>query len=85
MRGRLFNGEHNLRVRSGKTILELEPGLDAGRADPGAETPVRPMARMEPSINVIMEHFWPRAIFLIQFGDTKKRSIRAACPRRRGN
>jgi hypothetical protein len=36
MTGRLFNGEHNLRVRSRKTILELEPGLDAGRADPGA-------------------------------------------------
>jgi len=36
MTGRLFNGEHNLRVRSRKTILELEPGLDAGRADTGA-------------------------------------------------
>ena len=32
---------------SEKTILELERGLDAGGADPGAETPVRPMA--EPS------------------------------------
>src|SRR5216684_3518020 len=47
MTGRLFNGEHNLRVRIRNTILEHEPGLDAGRADPGAETPVRPMA--EPS------------------------------------
>jgi hypothetical protein len=27
MMGRLFNGEHNLRVRSRKIILELEPGL----------------------------------------------------------
>jgi hypothetical protein len=26
MTERLFNGEHNLRVRSRKTILELEPG-----------------------------------------------------------
>ncbi|HEX9588209.1 MAG TPA: hypothetical protein VGA15_10765, partial [Bradyrhizobium sp.] len=42
-----IDGEHNLRVRIRNTILELEPGLDAGRADPGAETPVRPMA--EPS------------------------------------
>jgi len=28
MTERLFNGEHNLRVRSRKTILELEPGPD---------------------------------------------------------
>jgi hypothetical protein len=44
MKGRLFNGEHNLRVSGGKITLELEPGLDAGRANPGAETPVKPMA-----------------------------------------
>jgi hypothetical protein len=40
MKGRLFNGEHNLRVKSQKIILELEPGLD----DPAAETSVRSMA-----------------------------------------
>src|ERR1039457_4246727 len=37
MTRRLFNGEHNLRVRSRNTILELEPALDAGRAVPWAE------------------------------------------------
>jgi hypothetical protein len=42
MSERLFNGEHNLRVRSRKTIFELEPGLDAGRAGPGAEQAITP-------------------------------------------
>jgi hypothetical protein len=42
MAGRLFDGERSLRVSSRRKIVELEPGFDAGRADPLTETPARP-------------------------------------------
>jgi hypothetical protein len=44
MARRLFNGERNLPVSSRRKNVELEPGVDAGRADPLAEMPVRPTA-----------------------------------------
>jgi hypothetical protein len=44
MAGWLFNGERNLRVSGRRKIVELEPGFDAGRADPLVETPARPTA-----------------------------------------
>ena len=47
--GRLFNGEHNLRVSGRKIILELEPGLDAGRAIPG----VKRQSRQWPELAVM--------------------------------
>lgn len=75
MTGRLFDDEHNLRVRNLETIFELDSDFDAGRSDPETET-----GRWRETFHcVIMEQFCPRAIFPAQFGIPTQRKKHPRC------